>query len=156
NLTRCFTSQPLSRNSTASQSSSSGCVGQAPCEPKSSSVLTRPWPKNSFHSPLTNTRAVSGLSAPGIHLARSSRVARRLPPPSPPPLEGGDDRGGDSDAGTVGATISPESSSQLPRGSTRITRGATDSEIRVEGTAFKRVFFWPWSSASFLRNGSSG
>ena len=35
--TMCFTSQPLSMNSTASQSSSSGCVGGSPCAPKSSS-----------------------------------------------------------------------------------------------------------------------
>ena len=32
----CFTSQPLSTNSTASQSSNSGWVGHSPCEPRSS------------------------------------------------------------------------------------------------------------------------
>jgi len=32
-------SQPTRRNSTASQSSSSGCEGASPCEPKSSDVF---------------------------------------------------------------------------------------------------------------------
>ena len=76
-LSIALTSQPLSTNSTASQSSSSGWVGQAPCEPKSSSVVTSPWPKASFQSRLTNTRAVSGFSRATSQRARSSRVARR-------------------------------------------------------------------------------
>ena len=37
-----LTSQPSSRNCTASQSSSSGWLGGSPCEPKSSAVLTMP------------------------------------------------------------------------------------------------------------------
>ena len=43
--TMCFTSQPLSMNSFASQSSRSGCVGYSPCAPKSSAVRTSPLPK---------------------------------------------------------------------------------------------------------------
>ena len=76
-LSMAFTSQPLSTNSQASQSSSSGWVGQAPCEPKSSSVVTSPWPKTSFQSRLTITRATSGLSRAASHRARSRRVSRR-------------------------------------------------------------------------------
>ena len=38
-----------------------------------------PWPKASFHSRLTNTRATSGLSGETSQRARSSRVARRSP-----------------------------------------------------------------------------
>ena len=44
-LKSLFTSQPDSRNSTASQSSSSGCDGASPCDPKSSAVFTMPVPK---------------------------------------------------------------------------------------------------------------
>ena len=47
-IIRCiaFMLQPRSMNSAASQSSSSGCEGGSPCEPKSSDVLTRPVPNN--------------------------------------------------------------------------------------------------------------
>ena len=41
-----FTSQPLSRKSTASQSSSSGCVGRSPWMPKSSAVFTSAGAEN--------------------------------------------------------------------------------------------------------------
>ena len=41
-------------NSDASQSSSSGCVGHSPCEPRSSSTFDRPVPKNCRHVRLTN------------------------------------------------------------------------------------------------------
>ena len=46
----------------ASQSSSSGWLGHSPCAPKSSTVLTRPVPKNICQERLTATRAVSGCA----------------------------------------------------------------------------------------------
>ena len=49
-------SQPVRMNSAASQSSSSGCEGDSPCEPKSSTVLTRPMPKNICRKRFTVTR----------------------------------------------------------------------------------------------------
>ena len=109
--TMCLTSQPLSTNSTASQSSNPGCVGHSPCEPVSSSVLERPEPKRRYQRRFTNTRAVSGLSADVSHSAKWSRFARL------PFFNTG------RKCGTAGSTISPESSIQLPRGSTRIVRG---------------------------------
>ena len=45
NLCMALTSQFVRMNSVASQSSSSGCVGHSPCWPKSSVVMTRPFPK---------------------------------------------------------------------------------------------------------------
>ena len=73
--TRCFTSQPLSMNSTASQSSSSGWLGHSPCAPKSAGVATSPVPKNIFQNRFTATRAVSGLLRMVTHCARPSRLA---------------------------------------------------------------------------------
>ena len=116
-------------NSTASQSSSSGCVGQAPCAPKSSGVATIPWPNAEPQSRLTNTRAVSGLSRETTQRARSSRVARRSPRarrPSP-----------SRNAGTDGVTTSPESSSQLPRGKIRI--GPRRARPGDEGRRHRRL-----------------
>ena len=63
-----------SMNSTASQSSSSGCVGRAPCEPKSSDVSTIPRPNNCSQKRFTATRAVSGSSWLTSHRARPSRL----------------------------------------------------------------------------------
>ena len=48
----CFTSQPLSMNSTASQSSSSGWVGHSPCEPRSSSVRDEPLAEGELPQPV--------------------------------------------------------------------------------------------------------
>ena len=45
----CFMLQPWSMSSTASQSSSSGCVGGVPLRPKSNTVGTIPLPKCRFH-----------------------------------------------------------------------------------------------------------
>ena len=45
-----FMLQPLSMNSVASQSSSSGWVGRSPWVPKSSLVTTRPRPKTAPRS----------------------------------------------------------------------------------------------------------
>ena len=111
--TMCLMFQLLPVNSTASQSSSAGCVGRSPREPVSSSERERPEPKNRYQRRFTNTRAVSGLSAETSHWARWSRFARPLA------FKAG------RKFGTAGATISPESSIQLPRGSTRIVRGLT-------------------------------
>ena len=55
-------SHPSSRNSTANQSSSSGWSGKLPCVPKSSSVSSKPRPKNCAQKRLTATRDVRGLS----------------------------------------------------------------------------------------------
>ena len=68
-----FTSQPDSRNSTASQSSSSGCEGNSPLTPKSPAVRTRPVPNTSCQKRFTVTRAVSGCSGRSSHSARPSR-----------------------------------------------------------------------------------
>ena len=68
------------------------------------------------------TRATRGLRPETSHRARSSREARR-----PSTSIGG------SEAGTPGRTTGPESSIQLPRGSTRITRGGIAVETRVLG-----------------------
>ena len=52
--------QPLSMNSTASQSSNSGWLGASACVPRSSEVATRPVPKYACQARLTNARAVVG------------------------------------------------------------------------------------------------
>ena len=118
----CFTFQPLSTNSVASQSSNSGCVGKVAWVPQSSSVRTIPWPKNIRQRRLTNTRATSGLFGAAIQRARSSRVAR-APLVSSCPRK----------AGMAGVTIWPESSCQLPRDKIRTTRGSPATVISVEG-----------------------
>src|SRR3974377_2352355 len=55
-----FTSQPSSRNWTASQSSSSGWLGGSPWLPKSSAVFTNPVPKHCCQKRVTATRAGGG------------------------------------------------------------------------------------------------
>src|SRR5436190_15431999 len=55
---------PLSMNCVASQSRSSRCMGQSPCEPKSCTVLTNPVPKYICQKRFTVTRAVSGFRDP--------------------------------------------------------------------------------------------
>ena len=72
-LKRCFTFQPLSRNSTASQSSSSWFAGASPMMPKSSEVFTRPVPNSSCQNRFTVTRARSGFSEETSHWARPRR-----------------------------------------------------------------------------------
>ena len=67
----------MSINSTASQSSSSGCVGSIPCEPKSSLVSTMPVPNSCSQCRLATTRAVSGFLRSTSHLARPSRLRGR-------------------------------------------------------------------------------
>src|SRR5437879_8483268 len=76
-MSRCsaFRLQPRSMNSTASQSSSSGCEGVSLCDPRSSLVLTRPVPKYVCQTRLTNERAVVGDLRSTSHWAKSSRVA---------------------------------------------------------------------------------
>ena len=139
----CLTFQPLSINSTASQSSNSGCDGKAPCVPKSSQVRTRPWPKSSFHSRLTSTRATSGLSRETIQRARSSRVARRSLTSSLP-----------RNSGMAGSTTGPESSCQLPRGRIRIVRGGTAWVMSVVGISAWSWAFCRFSSSNFFAFGS--
>ena len=65
--------QPRFMNSTASQSSSSGCVGCSPILPKLSSVATMPRPKWWCQMRLTMTRAVSGFCAEPSHSASARR-----------------------------------------------------------------------------------
>ncbi len=67
-------SQPLSRNSTASQSSSSGWLGGSPVTPKSPVVRTIPVPNTCCQNRLTVTRAVSGFSGRSSHSASPSRL----------------------------------------------------------------------------------
>ena len=69
--------------------------------------------------------AVSGLRRPTIHFARSIRDAR-LPPAS----------SFFRNSGTPGSTTSPDVSSQLPRGSTRMTRGFPDFDTTHRGILF--------------------
>ena len=83
-----FTDQPSRTNWTASQSSSSGCVGGSERVPKSLGVRTSPSPKWPAQTRLTRTRAVSGLSGLAIVLASSSR-----PLPSVNGLRVGGDHG---------------------------------------------------------------
>ena len=70
---------PPSRNSAASQSSSSGCVGSAPLRPKSLGVSTMPRPKWYCQTRLTIDRQVSGLRRSAIHppARRGARPRRR-------------------------------------------------------------------------------
>src|SRR5258705_1554879 len=65
-------------NSSASQSSSSGCVGWEPANPKSLSLSTRPLPKYVCHIRFTVTRAVRGLDGSTSHLARSEEHTSEL------------------------------------------------------------------------------
>src|SRR5436190_1114345 len=65
--------QPPRTNSPASQSSSSGWVGNVPNLPKSLDDATSPRPKWCCQRRLTSTRAVAGLSADAIQLARTVR-----------------------------------------------------------------------------------
>ena len=67
-------SQLLRTNSVASQSSSSGWLGNSARTPKSSDVCTMPVPKNFSQRRLTATRAVSGLVGLAIQSARPSRL----------------------------------------------------------------------------------
>ena len=126
----CFTSQPLSMNSTASQSSNSGFVGGSPCDPRSSRTLEIPVPKKSFHNRFTKTRAVSGFSRSTSQSARSRRFGR-------PPSSGICAK----KLGACGSTISPESSIQFPRGSTRIVRGSMALVTSVS-SAWSRIRFF--------------
>ena len=73
-LNNFLTSQPDSRNSTASQSSNSGCDGNSPETPKSPAVRTRPVPNNSLQKRFTVTRAVSGCSGRSSHFASPNRL----------------------------------------------------------------------------------
>ena len=84
------TSQPLRTNSTASQSSSSGCDGGSPWTPKSSCVLTRPVPK--YDLPEAVHRDPRGQRVGGIDQplrqrqpgrAAHRRAASRASPGSP-------------------------------------------------------------------------
>src|SRR3989442_1389486 len=131
-------------NSTASQSSSSGGVGQSPCEPRSSRLRASPWPKNSFHKRFTKTRAVSGLSAAVSQRARSRRVARR-----PPVSIWG------RKWGTAGATTSPDSSCQFPRGRRRTGSGSPAVLTSDCGTSLTRSAFRISAARSPVRTDAS-
>src|SRR5438105_15764979 len=61
-------------NSQASQSNNCGCEGSSTRVPKSSGVVTRPWPKYACQIRFTMTRAVVGLAGSTIHLARPRRL----------------------------------------------------------------------------------
>ena len=113
-LIMCFTSQLLSRNSAAIQSSNSGWLGGSPWAPRSSTIMEIPFPKNCFQSRFISARGVSGFSFEHNHLARSRRV-RRLP-------SCGLNAVG-RNSGEAGDTTVPVSSIQLPRGNTRTVSG---------------------------------
>ena len=144
-LTRCLTSQPLSMNSIASQSSKAGCVAGEPCESKSSNGMARPRPWNIAHKRFTITRAVSGLSRAIIQFAKFIREAR--PSEALPNLRY---------SGTAGCTISPVSSSQLPRGNTRTMRGlAMETETSEVGLALMAAVFSAFLPEIFWRRVAS-
>ena len=86
-LNNFLTSQPDSRNSTASQSSNSGCDGNSPETPKSPADRTRPVPNNSLQNRFTVTRAVSGCSGRSSHLRKPKPIVRQVG------REGGQHRG---------------------------------------------------------------
>ena len=109
-------------NSDASQSSSSGCVGHSPWDPRSSSTFDRPAPKSSRHVRLTNVRAVSGLSCDTSQFARSRRVARAPFVSSRP-----------RNKGIEGSTIGDVSSIQFARGRMRVTVGSVETVVTTCG-----------------------
>ncbi len=137
-LTMCFTSQPLSRNSTASQSSNSGCVGHSPCAPRSSTVALSPVPKHCFHRRFMKTRAVSGLSGETIQRARSSRVSRWP----------GSTAVGERKCGSPGSSNSPVSSCQFPRCSNRIGSGCGRASVTSTCAC-------PWRHSAISRSNRS-
>ena len=103
------------RTRSASQSSSSGCVGGVPWVPKSFSVSTSPRPKYACQSRLTVTRAVSGFAGSTSQRARSSRFGRVA--------------GGSAAAagrpGRPGATGSPLRVKSPPRWTMRLARASS-------------------------------
>ena len=100
-----------------------------------------PVPKNRYQNRFAKTRAVSPPPPPGLvstsQLARSRRVARR-------PAVSSDPR----TSGMAGVTISPLSSSQLPRGRTRVVRGSSNATVTIDLRAFLRMCAISASSAS--------
>jgi hypothetical protein len=94
-----LTFQPESTNSRASQSSSSGWLGDSPWTPKFSLVLTSPWPKNCCQKRLTTTRAVRGWSGLVSHWAEAEAGSRR--PGGPGAQECFGDAGFDALAGQI-------------------------------------------------------
>ena len=120
-------------------------VGGVPCEPKSSNGIARPRPWNVAHKRLTITRAVSGLSRAIIQFAKFIREAR--PSEALPNLRY---------SGTAGCTISPVSSSQLPRGNTRTMRGlAMETETSEVGLALMAAVFSAFLPEIFWRRVAS-
>ena len=144
--TMCFTSQPESMNSHASQSSSSGCDGGSPCEPRSSSVFDRPMPKNCFQSRFIVTRAVSGFSL-------GHDPTGQIEPREPLVLRLGIAR--QILAATPARPRSPLSSSQLPRGKIRTGFGAWVTDTRHFGKFFSKSEWTRLASASLIRSGAS-
>src|ERR1044072_8141151 len=69
-----LTFQPVRVNSVASQSSSSGCDGASPWDPKSSDVLTIPTPKYCCQNRFTVTRDNSGFAGSTSQFARPRRL----------------------------------------------------------------------------------
>ena len=122
-------------NSTASQSSSSGCVGHSPCEPKSSSDFGESLAEEAAsRARLTKTRAVSGLSRgdePVRQVEARGRAGRRR-------------RAAAATAGTAGATTSAavvqpvaarQDADRARRGGDRDQRPAAASSSRPPSSA---------------------
>ena len=103
-----------------------------------------PWPKASFQSRLTNTRAVSGLS--GETSQREVEPRRRAGPSTASERS--------AKAGAAGVTTSPDSSSQLPRGKTRIAAADRHGDQGRRDRRFEIAFAF-FASASLARVGSS-
>ncbi len=90
-----LTSQPSSRNWTASQSSSSGWLGGSPWTPKSSAVLTMPGAED------LKPEAVDG------HAGGQRMVGRDQPLGQPQAVAGASGGSGGRNAGTARPTFSP-------------------------------------------------
>ena len=120
-------------------------MGRPPYEPKSSSVATSPWPKTNFHSRLTMSgrrQRVIASNEPPRQIQRKAKRSLIL-------SEG-------SEPGTSGFATGPVSSSQLPRGRTRITRGAIEVVTSELGIRCKRPSYRRSTSASSRRSSSEG
>ena len=95
-LKKRFTSQPLSRNSTASQSSSSGCDGSSPVIPKSPAVRTMPGAEEllpeAIHRHARRERVIRARAATARSRAGSAALAAAAAAGSPacqrPPCRG--------------------------------------------------------------------
>ena len=135
-----------SRNSHASQSSNSGCEGVSTRVPKSSGVVTNPWPKYSIQMRFAMARVTVGLRGSTIHSASPNR------------LRGAPSGNGFRNEGTSGCTSSP-GRVRSPRLKIWVTRGCVrwcrTNVVGAEGqpaNASSICLFNPANSGADRRN----